>query len=673
MRHSSLTYRPEIDGLRAIAILGVLGFHAGFAFLGGGFVGVDVFFVISGFLITSIIINEREAGSFSLARFYERRVRRILPALYLVILACIPPAIVLMNPEELKDFAQSLIAVPLFISNLLFWHESGYFNTASELKPLLHTWSLAIEEQYYLFFPLLLALLARLPGIWRTALLALIAAASLIAAQWSTVNAPDSGFFLLPMRAWELFAGSLLALHPDFARQWPRLAREFMGFSGLILILGSMLLFSRQTPHPGFATLLPVLGTVMLIAARNAVGGQLPGRFGLPALGLISYSAYLWHVPLFTFARLHLQDAPPPLLGGALAALSLGLAWCSWRFVEQPCRNRQRVATRPLLWGAGAVSLLILGLGGIGQITNGLERSGNLPAAVAASIARAPAFERCFDQTNAHRRDDWLCPLGQAGRPPRFMVVGDSHAYSLAPAFDAAAQNLETAGVLVSLPGCPPLLGIHALRGDQGEKNCHLLNRRIAEYAASQGIATIFLVARWSYYTDGGYTGHEYSYIASQPDARGTPAVSREAFVRGLAETATHYQQAGIRLVIVKQIPQQQQHPQNVYYHLYDPDPARFMSALQSAAITYPMHRELHARTEADFAALTRGGNIEYLNLDPQLCDEKRCPIGNVTTSYYFDRDHLSVQGALRLMPSVQAALGKDRVPATSPTIMTKP
>lgn len=662
MSHTPLNYRPEIDGLRALAILGVLGFHAGFIGLPGGFIGVDVFFVISGFLITRIILDERARGEFSLLRFYERRIRRILPALYTVILACVAPAVWLMNPEELKDFAQSLIAVPLFVSNVLFWHESGYFNTASELKPLLHTWSLAIEEQYYLCFPLLLTLMARLPGRWRVGVLAVLASASLLAAQWSTVNAPDSGFFLLPTRAWELFAGSLLAMAPSIARGWGNTGREVAAATGLVLILGSMVYFTAQTPHPGWLTLAPILGTMLMIAAADSVCGRLPARFGLPALGRISYSVYLWHVPLFVFARLWLQAPPSAGLSALLVLATLALAWLSWRFVEQPCRRRDQVSTRHLLFGAGATSLLILGLGAIGQLSNGLERQGALPASVAATLARDTSYNRCFDQPDAHRRDDWLCPLGKGTQPPRFMVIGDSHAYSLAPAFNAAAQTRGMAGVLVAMPGCPPLLGIYALRGDQQEKDCHQLNRRIAEYAGQHGIRSIFLVARWSYYSDGGYTGHEYAYLGDTPDTRGTPANTRQALATGLAATIAHYQRAGIRLIIVKQIPQQLQHPQNVYYHRYDPDPQRFSAALDADAVSNAAHRALHQANEARFTALGATPGVEYLNLDPVLCNASRCPLGTPERAYYFDRDHLSALGALRLAPALEIAL--DGTPA---------
>ena len=348
-----MRYRPEIDGLRAIAVVAVILFHAGFALFGGGFVGVDVFFVISGFLITSIIVEELKTGRFSVLRFYERRARRILPALFTVMAACVPFAYRLLSPDDLKDFAQSLAAICLFASNVLFWGESGYFDTQAELKPLLHTWSLAVEEQFYVVFPLLLLAAWRLGRGVLLALIGAIAVASLFTSVDEVRNFPSAAFYLLPSRAWQLLVGALASLVAD---RWPsaalrqpavRLASEAFGWGGMAMIVMALFLFDEQTPFPGLNAALPTVGTVLVLLGasdRTSVGRMLAWR-PLVGLGLISYSAYLWHQPLFAFTKHALLADLPTDLAIVLCAVTIVLAYLSWRYVEQPFRNRSS-ATR---------------------------------------------------------------------------------------------------------------------------------------------------------------------------------------------------------------------------------------------------------------------------------------------------------------------------------------
>ncbi|NBC20891.1 MAG: acyltransferase family protein [Alphaproteobacteria bacterium] len=302
----AMKYRPEIDGLRALALVPVVLFHAGYACFAGGYVGVDVFFVISGYLITSILDREMSAGTFSLADSYERRARRILPALWLVCLACIPFAWGLMTPEHLAEFAQSLVAVALFVSNVLFWQQSGYFDTAAELTPLLQTWSLAVEEPFYIVY--LQALLVILPRSRRLTIvfLALACLASLLLAIWGARHAPHANYFLLPSRGFELGAGALLALTLGTHRPGGPRLRAAASLAGLLLILAGVVLLDSQTPFPGLAALLPVAGTGAIIAFSSPCDpvGRLLSLRPVVLVGLVSYSFYLWHQPVFVFARL---------------------------------------------------------------------------------------------------------------------------------------------------------------------------------------------------------------------------------------------------------------------------------------------------------------------------------------------------------------------------------
>lgn len=360
-----MNYRSDIDGLRALAVLPVMLFHAGIPGFSGGFVGVDIFFVISGYLITGILLGELARERFSLVGFYERRARRILPALFLVLLACVPFAWLWMLPDQMRSFGQGLVAVSFFVSNIFLWRESGYFAPAAELNPLLHTWSLAVEEQFYLFFPLLLLFMWRYArGLIVSALVAL-AVASLALSEVGWRIAPDANFYLGPTRAWELLFGALCA--------WRLKGREQKGQGalaalGLAMILFSILRFDEGTPFPSLYALVPVAGTALIIlfSAPTTKTHRLLSQRAFVGVGLLSYSAYLWHQPVFAFARLGPFPplGPGPMFG--LCLLTLTLAYLSWRYVETPFRARGALTLpgrQAFLAGSFAL-ILLFGLGG---------------------------------------------------------------------------------------------------------------------------------------------------------------------------------------------------------------------------------------------------------------------------------------------------------------------
>lgn len=344
-----MQYRREIDGLRSLAVLPVIFFHAGIEAFGGGFVGVDVFFVISGYLITTLILQEKMDGRFSIAGFYERRARRILPALLFVMACCLPFAFWLMLPGQLVSFSNSVISVVLFVSNFLFWTESGYFRDVSELKPLLHTWSLAVEEQYYLLFPLLIAVAWRL-GTRRLAYLILgLAIASLALSEVGARRFPVANFFLAPTRAWELFTGALCAFYlSNPSTKQP--SNVLAAMAGLIMIAIAVHVYSESTLFPSTLALVPVIGTALVIVySPGTAVARLLSTPVLVWIGLLSYSAYLWHQPLFAFVRLYLGENPSTATALALIAGVFALSYLSWRFIEAPFRSRSRTSLRTLL------------------------------------------------------------------------------------------------------------------------------------------------------------------------------------------------------------------------------------------------------------------------------------------------------------------------------------
>ena len=445
-----MSYRPDIDGLRAVAVLAVVLNHAGFGLLPGGFLGVDVFFVISGFLITGIIEREFSSGSFSLVGFYERRVRRILPALGVVVVAVTPAAWTILTPAQLKQFGQSVASVAVFSSNLLFWQQSGYFDVAAELKPLLHTWSLAVEEQFYLFFPLLLIVLLRLGKRARGVALSSLIIGSLVFAQVGANAQWTSNFYLLPSRAWELLLGAALALlgvHPGPASA--RRAREAVSFLALIALVGSLVLLTENDPLPGVLSLVPVGATVALLwsSGPETLAYRVLTLKPLVTVGLMSYSIYLWHQPLFVLARHATRSDLGAPLAAILVGLTLALSSVTYRFVERPFRRKHWLSRQRIFLFGAILSAGFLAFGATAQLSGG-----NLPGKADAAAREVQLALMTEPPTPprpgspCHWQDwtpvepyleGWNCGVGSDVdlEPLNAIVVGDSHAGVFAGSF----------------------------------------------------------------------------------------------------------------------------------------------------------------------------------------------------------------------------------------------
>ena len=386
-----MKYRPEIDGLRALAVLPVLFFHAGYDFFSGGYIGVDIFFVISGFLITSILHQQIQAGSFSLYHFYARRARRLLPALASVLLVTIGLSWWILLPRELKDFAESLTAVGVFSSNILFWIESGYFDASAEFKPLLHTWSLAIEEQYYLVFPLMLMAIWRWAKRYLNSILITLMLLSLVYAEYLVGRQASAAFYLLPTRAWELLLGAVSALllqnkvYLNLNEDQPKLSHssqqtlvhDLLSMLGLLAILYSILYFTPETPTPSLITLIPTIGTALVLcfAQQGTCVYLFLSQPIFVGVGLISYSLYLWHQPLFALYKYryhHLEQDPS--WSALILILSTVLAYVSWRWVEKPFRDKTVPQYLSSPYTVIGFSFVLIGLGVIGHLSQGFRQ-----------------------------------------------------------------------------------------------------------------------------------------------------------------------------------------------------------------------------------------------------------------------------------------------------------
>lgn len=501
-----MKYRAEIDGLRALAVVPVILFHAGFGLFSGGFVGVDVFFVISGYLITTLLIEDIENNRFSIVHFYERRARRILPALFIVMLVCIPFAWVWMLPNQMKDFSRSLVAVSLFASNIRFWQDSGYFAAGAEEKPLLHTWSLAVEEQYYVLFPIFLFFACRFGKNRVFWIIVVLAAISLALSEWGWRSDASANFYLAPTRAWELFAGSIAAF---VIRKRGVQANNVLSLLGLAAIIFAIFAYDESTPFPSIYALVPVIGVVLLVlfAEKDTLAAKLLSTKLLVGIGLVSYSVYLWHQPLFVFARVRSLDAPSASLMLSLSAMSIILGVLSWKIVEQPFRRKSQFSRRFIFSVSLSFGVVFIFLGMFIEKTDVFENLfvkglnedlQKVVGLVAFAKDKDPDFVekwqygKCFygddlDSFSFYNKEQCL-RLDPSRK--NVLLVGDSHA---AQWYFALKQNYQNVNVLqATASGCRPLIGT------DGDKRCTDLREYIFnEFLPQNPIDAVIISARW--------------------------------------------------------------------------------------------------------------------------------------------------------------------------------
>jgi peptidoglycan/LPS O-acetylase OafA/YrhL len=503
-----MEYRREIDGLRAIAVIPVILFHAGFNIFSGGYVGVDIFFVISGYLIATILMRELESGQFSLSRFYERRARRILPALFFIMLISLVFAWMWLPPREMKDFSRSLIAVSLFTSNILFWRTSGYFETAAELNPLLHTWSLSVEEQFYLLFPVMMMLLWRRGRqnflLW-TAIAALI---SLLLATWASTAKPLAAFYLLPARVWELLVGVLVAFHMLRRKTVEsNLINEAGGMVGLILISLAVFGFDRQTAVPGAWTLIPTLGTALIIlfTSSETIIGKLLGARWLVGMGLISYSTYLWHQPILAFARIRFPQLASEGEGILLLLVAIFvLSLFTWRFIESPFRNRNLLGPRTVI----AVTVIGIGFftafGFWGIQTEGYRSRLSTPPNIQ-WMSLADRLETqgdvCDVTPNVPYPELNSCVFGDRDAARTVVLYGDSHAQAISRELDVNMARLGYKVLKVDMARCGIVFDITSSPHLSPRNHYEVCNRKFRELQRliQDQQAIVLLVTRWTF------------------------------------------------------------------------------------------------------------------------------------------------------------------------------
>ncbi|HTT84826.1 MAG TPA: acyltransferase family protein [Rhizomicrobium sp.] len=641
-------YRPEIDGLRALAILPVVLFHYGVPGFRGGFVGVDMFFVISGYLITSLIQGELERGDFSLARFYARRVRRIFPALFAMLAVVSATAFIFFFPLDLVRYAQSLFATALFGANFEFWREAGYFDTFADQKPLLHLWSIAVEEQFYLLFPALLLGLRHAPARRRAGMIAGVLVASLGLSAWGVLAAKVATFYLLPARAWELMLGSLLALGV-LPRPKSRIATELLSALGAALILAAVFQFTPRMPFPGPAALLPCVGAALVIHAAQpgkTLAGTLLASRPLVFVGLISYSLYLWHWPVFVFATYIDFREPSGTAGVALMTLSFALAVLSWRYVEQPFRKaRFRLRRRAAFAAVAGVMALAAASASFASSSDGFPQRlrPGLQRILAEQDDHEPRIGNCFFRTAQDVRAHRLCVIGAKNARPSFLLWGDSHADAILPAVSAAAADAGRGGIFAGGEACPPLLGVTTPM-----PRCRAFNDAVAALAHDPAIREVILEARWAKYAEGSPYGDEpKGHVALRDDTcDGAPEGDNHmVFRRGLARTLGELVSLNKKIVLVASVPE-----------IGWPVPAILArrALAEDTVAAAPGIGDYLQRQKfvlATFAGLHRQFGATILYPHRILCATGTCEVALNGIPLYRDEHHLSVLGARQLIP----------------------
>lgn len=653
-----MNYRAEIDGLRAIAVIPVILYHAGFSLFQGGFIGVDVFFVISGFLITSIIIKAVDEGRFSLIEFYERRAKRLLPAFVVMLVVCVPLAWAFLLPNQMKLFAFNLFSAVFFAANISYSVKGDYFSINAHDDPLAHTWSLSVEEQFYLIFPLFLIVCLRWFKTNILLLVSLLMLASLMTSIWLAQEDWNRGFYLAHARAWEMLAGCTLAIGMA-KKALP--ANQWAAMMGLCAIVGSYVLFDpRMYQLPGLLTVVPVLGTLLVIGFghRGTITHAMLSQKSLVYIGLVSYSAYLWHQPVLAFGRLAAHrftniDPGSAVLMSVLCVISMAIAWMSWRWVEVPCRKGTLLSKNRLIlpYSMGGVAVCTFAFALLVLNTNGVENRFSAPESVVESIDFEYRRDECFDLDNTHTREDWTCTLGIEEIEPTVFVMGDSHSYAMLAGLDMAFQRMGISAEYAGLPGCVPLLGVHLIERYDPLKDCYALKERFFEHVKASGGKHVILAGAWSYYSGGGVGRGNIFNIGTNPNDRPSANKSKETFPIGVETTIEHYSQIGVVPIFIGQVPDQKLHPLQHYQPLSKGKGAGYLDS----AISKREHVEIQS-IAADAFILS---GADLIDPTPMMCNDSICPFGNEHYSYYFDEDHLSVMGSKRMAPFLHKELSK--------------
>ncbi len=635
-----MQFRQDINGLRAIALIGVLLFHFDKTWMPGGFAGVDVFFVISGYLMTGIIFRGIGKGNFDLLAFYAARANRIIPALAVLCLVLLVFGWFYLIPLDYKVLGKHVGSSVGFLSNMVYWRESGYFAADSYEKWLLHTWSLSVEWQFYLIYPLVIVILSKFLAIKHIRTVVLFG--TLFSCVFSVVAShrwPDLSYYLLPTRMWEMLIGGVAYLYPLKLSDNKKKIFELVG---LFFIMFSYFFFSEENIWPGYLAIVPVLATFLIVQA-NRSDSALTGNAVFQSLGRWSYSIYLWHWPIVVFIYYFSMPNTYVYLG---IILSFFLGYLSSRYIES-FRFRvdfdkpiEYLSCKPIYM---ALLMMILGVSVFRYIPNSYLYP--MPQTVLESFERKQ-YE-CFDKDYQHADDSGFCSLSDGSK--RIFAFGDSHSYSALPVVESIADENNLHMTYTGYSGCVPLLGVFAKSKQYDQRNCKLLNDKAFEYIKTNDIDVVFLAARWTYYTLGSYDQEQIQLISNVSDSDYSQEGSIQSFRLAVQDTFSRYNDLGVKVVVLLQVPMQIHNADKIYYRaLFDGELNQ--PALASASVKKDKHIDFQRSTnEVILTEAMKYNNIYVLDPTDIFCDNDFCLVGNETVSYYSDDDHLSIYGSYKI------------------------
>lgn len=633
-----MDYRSDLTGLRAIAVVAVMFYHFGVPAFGGGFAGVDVFFVISGYLMTRIIVGGLSSGNFSFSTFYLSRAKRIIPALAVVCLALLIFGLWYLGRRDFYLLSKHAVFSQLFVSNFAYRNEAGYFEPDAHEKWLLHTWSLSVEWQFYLLYPVVLAAVNRF---WRAdtrafrGVLWLLTVISFAACVFTTWVKPVDAFFLLFQRAWELLAGGLVYVYSPILRG--RLENRLIELAGLMLIAVSIVALSSVTPWPGYAAAIPVAGAcLILLAAPKSFWADNPIT---QAIGKWSYSIYLWHWPLHV--AVHYFDWEQTVWNSSFLILaSVTLGYLSYRYVEEPCRHSTFASA---LTGRKVVLLAmpVVVLGIVGVATKGLPvRLPEMAVAIETDRAyiRGNPLALCSQVQSLHGQN--ACNVGDVSRPPEVAVLGDSHAGALMPAIKNVAKESDTSVLALLTGACPPIAGIQRIKGMPGNECKRYIQSSLALLNEIDSIRTVVLIARWSVYVEG-YTEKSGGPFALFDELGGFQAKKQRheyhsKLVDSLCSMAKSHE-----VYVVLPVPEQGKNiPRDMVRRLITD------SGQAVPAISYADYAKRNAVVLGALDEASKNCNVRLLDPKPYLCGKTICPGVVGGRPIYYDDDHLNEFGS---------------------------
>lgn len=640
-----LNFRYDINGLRAIAVIAVVLFHFNSSWVPGGFAGVDVFLVISGFLMTGVIFRGFESHSFNLFKFYIARANRIIPALAILCLALLIFGWFYLNPLDYRVLGKHVASSMGFFSNVIYLRESGYFDVASYEKWLLHTWSLSVEWQFYILYPIALMILKRFLSIDSLGKILVIGTIlGFVFSVFATQKWPDSAYYLLPTRVWEMMFGGIAYLYPLSLRESQKKLIEWLS---LALIFLSYAFISSETAWPGFFALIPVLGAFGVIIA-NRQDSFITNNVVFQALGKWSYSVYLWHWPIVVFGYYFNVDNWWVIGIGS----SVALGWISYSYVESlKLRSYTEWKNIPMVTPIWAVFLISF-LGNYVYKTSPNLYLYQLPSSVLNSIERKP-YE-CFDKEFMHTEKSVVCKLTEG--KTKVLALGDSHSYASLPAVETVSKENDIALFYTGFSGCPPLLDVSPIRNDQNRKNCRMLNKKAVKFAIDNAIDKVFLAARWTYYTEGDYSGTGMQYL-STGEQKKDKQLSIESLFYGLESNFEFYAEHGIDVILMLQVPMQKSSPDGIYFNALN-DKKLSKEKLDENSISFNENQNFQWFTNKMITGVaSKFDNVYIIDPSDYMCNQAVCAVGTEVNSYYFDDDHLSIIGAHVLDAPIREAL----------------